>query len=408
MAADPIDCAVTRSIVDDHHVELCVRAALARGARERVQRAGDRVTPAKRHHDDADPSHSPAPPIRAPPVAAAIAQAYPPDQQPPAVSGYRLSVLGTGGESKDAALVSVVVVTHNNSEMIGDCLQAIEGSLRKHDAEIIVVDNASSDRTLDLISSRSGSVRVVALQENVGFAAAVNLAIRGAGGGYLALVNSDAFPDPGCIDELVDTLERNPQVGIVGAKLRYPSGRLQPSAGTFPSLLGGLWVALFLHRVPGLSRAGIGFLADERLYRRTRRVDWVSGAVCAARADAGPLPATSFMYGEDVEWALACREAGWETWLAPAATAIHIGRASVDRSQDRRFAQRQRARFELAWFARRGPRVQLAARCVLFIHALLRLLVYGGLSVLRGRSDPRVTEYAALLRAAMSFDSLAA
>jgi len=307
----------------------------------------------------------------------------------------------------DDPLVSVVVVTHNNRELIEDCLQAIHGAVSRREAEVIVVDNASTDGTREAIANVRWPVEVIALEENVGFARAVNRALTGARGRFLALVNSDAFPDPGCIDELVDVLHENPQVGIVGARLRYPSGRLQPSAGTFPSLLGGLWVALFLHRVPGLSRIGLGYLVDARLYRRTRRVDWVCAAVCAARADVGPLPSSSFMYGEDVEWALACRGAGLETWLQPRATALHIGRASVDQSQDLRFAQRQRAQFELAWFARRGPWSRMGARGVLALHALLRMLVYGGLTLLRGRRDRRMDEYAALLRAALSSDEAA-
>src|SRR5205823_170332 len=136
-----------------------------------------------------------------------------------------------------------------------------------------------------------------------------------------------------------------------GARLRYPSGRLQPSAGTFPSLLGDLWVALFLHRVPGLSRAGLGYLVDQRLYRTPRQVDWVSAAVCAARVQVGPLPDSRFMYGEDVEWALASCAAGWQVWLEPSATAVHISRASVDDTREAGFVQRQRVEFELRWFS---------------------------------------------------------
>jgi GT2 family glycosyltransferase len=298
--------------------------------------------------------------------------------------------------------VSVVVVTHNNSDLIGRCLGAIFDSSRANRAEVIVVDNASSDGTPDVMREGKWPVEVIVLKENLGFAKAVNFAWMRARGRYVALVNSDAFPDRGCLDKLVDTLERNSHIGIVGGRLRYPSGHPQPSAGTFPSLLGGLWVALFLHRVPGLSRLGIGFLSDQRLYRHARRVDWVSAAVCVARTDVGPLPTSSFMYGEDVEWALACRDAGLEVWIEPGATAIHVGRASVDQSQDAGFAQRRRAQFELAWFARRSPPARLGARLVLLVHALLRLAVYGGLAVFRGRRDGRVAEYAALLRAALS------
>jgi N-acetylglucosaminyl-diphospho-decaprenol L-rhamnosyltransferase len=335
-------------------------------------------------------------------LAAAIAEAYCPPTQPFVDSGYGLGVSTAGRAANDNALVSVVVVTHNNRELIDDCLRAIHEALRRRETELIVVDNASTDGTREVIANAGWPVEVISMDENVGFAQAVNCALKRARGGFFALVNSDAFPDPGCIDELVDVLHENPQVGIVGARLRYPSGRLQPSAGTFPSLLGGLWVALFLHRVPGLSRIGIGYLADARLYRRARRVDWVCAAVCAARAELGPLPSSSFMYGEDVEWGLACRQAGLQAWLVPRATAVHIGRASVDQSQDASFAQRRRAQFELAWFARRGRLVALLARAVLLIHGVLRLIVYGALSVVRGRRDRRVAEYCALVHAALS------
>jgi len=298
--------------------------------------------------------------------------------------------------------VSVVVVTHNNSLLIGDCLRAIFASLPHDGGEVIVVDNASTDDTLAAIGRTDLPVELLALERNEGFAGGVNRGLDTARGACVALVNSDAFPDAGCIERLVELLERDPRVGIVGAKLRYPSGALQPSAGTFPSLRAGLWVALFLHRAPGLSRLGIGYFADPRLYRAARRVDWVSGAVCAARGDLGRLPETTFMYGEDVEWAAACRAAGREVWLEPAATAVHIGRASVDASQDPGFAQRQRVSFELAWFAPRGETAVLAARAVLVLHALTRLLVHGACDAARGRGAGRAHEYRALARAALT------
>jgi N-acetylglucosaminyl-diphospho-decaprenol L-rhamnosyltransferase len=316
-------------------------------------------------------------------------------------------VLDTATRRDPRICVSVVIVMHNNRDLARGCLEAVLASLGGRSAEVIVVDNGSRDGTSDLLRAENWPIDVISLSENVGFARAVNLAWLRSNGRFLALVNSDAFPDPGCLDWLVEALVQRPAAGIVAGSLRYETGALQPSAGTFPSLLGGLWVALLLHRVPGLSRLGIGYFSDPVLYARARQVDWVSAAVCVARRETGPLPTGSFMYGEDVEWAAECRAAGWEVWLEPRATAVHIGRASVERSHAPGFAQRQRARFELEWFGRRGPSVKLAARLVLVIHALVRLTAYGAVSALRRQLDPRVDEYLWLLRAAISRSSAA-
>jgi GT2 family glycosyltransferase len=297
---------------------------------------------------------------------------------------------------------SVIVITHNNESLIADCLRAVATGLSLHSYETIVVDNGSTDGTLAAIPDDLRSLRIIELETNVGFAQANNVGIEASRGRLIVLVNSDAFPDRGSIDRLVEAIDELPHAGIVGGRLRYPTGELQPSVGRFPSLTGGLWVALFLHRMPLTARVNVGLSAHPVLYRSRRRVDWVTGAFCIARREAGHLPAGAFMYGEDVAWALACRKAGLQVWLDPPSTAVHIGRASVDQSQNPGFAQRQRAQFELAWFARRGHLAQLAARGVLIVHALLRLTAYGGLAVLRRRRDRQVGENRTLLRAALS------
>jgi GT2 family glycosyltransferase len=297
---------------------------------------------------------------------------------------------------------SVIVVTHNNESLITDCLSSVEAAIRVNSYEVIVVDNGSTDGTLPAIRAQGRATRIIALERNAGFASANNAGIEASRGRLIVLVNSDAFPDPGSIDRLIAAIDELPDVGIVGGRLRYPTGEQQPSVGRFPSLLGGLWVALLLHRLPFTARAGIGVSAHPALYRKRRRVDWVTAAFCVARREAGRLPAGGFMYGEDVAWALECSRAGLEVWFDPAATAVHIGRASVDRSQEPGFAERRRAQFELEWFSRRGHLARLAARGVLLVHALVRVAVYGGMCALRLRRDPRVQENAALFRAALS------
>jgi GT2 family glycosyltransferase len=297
---------------------------------------------------------------------------------------------------------SVIVITHNNESLVARCLRSITAGVRLHSYEVILVDNCSTDGTLAAIPDDAKPHQVIALESNVGYAAANNVGIGASRGRVIVLLNSDAFPDRESIDTLIQAIDELPRAGIIGARLRYPSGKPQPSVGRFPSLTGGLWMALMLHRLPLSARLGIGISTHPTQYRSRRKVDWVTGAFCIARREVGEMPAGAFMYGEDVAWALASRQAGWEIWFDPAATAIHIGRASVDQSQDPGFAQRRRVEFELGWFAERGRLARLAARGVLVLHALVRLLLYGGLRAVRGSRDRRIGENLALLRAALS------
>lgn len=297
---------------------------------------------------------------------------------------------------------SVVVVTHDNEALINRCLSAVASASSEHELEVIVVDNASTDRTVEIARTEGLADVVLTLAYNTGFASAANRGIEAGRGRTIVLVNSDAFPDVGSIDKLIAALDAIPTAGIAGARLRYADGSPQPSAGPFPSLRGGLWVALLLHRAPLLGRAGLGLFADRALYRRARRVDWVTAAFCAARREVCPLPSRTFMYGEDVWWGLRTAERGFGVWLEPAATAVHLGRASVAASQPSGFAQRSRVTFELDWFAARGTAALIAARAVLALHALVRLAVHGGSALLLRRGDSRLREDAVLLRASLT------
>ena len=129
-----------------------------------------------------------------------------------------------GGSRPD---VTTVVVTHDNEEIIGRCLAAVEAAASRHSQEIVLVDNASSDRTLEIAERAAPEAKLLALPQNLGFATANNRAIAGARGRFVALVNSDCFPDPGSLDVLVDAIELRSSAGLVGGRLRYGDGRHQ-------------------------------------------------------------------------------------------------------------------------------------------------------------------------------------
>ena len=238
--------------------------------------------------------------------------------------------------------VTTIVVTHQNSDIVSQCLRAIRLAVERYSNELIVVDNASDDGTADRVMQEEPGAVVLALSENIGFAAANNLALKRARGRYFALVNSDCFPDRGALDVLIEAADQLPAAGLIGGSLRYEDGTHQPSAGQLPTLGSELWLACGFHRVPILRRIGVGLLYSPELYRHPTTVGWVSGAFCLARRAIGEMPARGFMYGEDVEWARQACARGYAVWLDPRAAAIHVGSASVMRSQAADFVKTQR------------------------------------------------------------------
>ena len=298
--------------------------------------------------------------------------------------------------------MSVIVVTFNDATLVQQCLRAVKQSVNDYVAEILIVDNASTDSTVRCVHDFASEVGIITLDRNIGFAAANNVGLQRARGRYVALVNSDAFPDPGSVDRLMRRADSDATIGLVGGRLRYPSGRQQPSAGRFPSLLGNLAVALFFHRLPLVSRFELSVFANPAHYNQARRADWVSGAFCLARRQVGPLPTAGFMYGEDVEWAWQARDAGFQTWIEPSATAVHLvagGSTSVRSAQLR---QTRRAEFDLRWFRRKGPCATACARAVMGVHALLRIGLYTVALPVRPRwARENVAEFRGLLRAAL-------
>jgi N-acetylglucosaminyl-diphospho-decaprenol L-rhamnosyltransferase len=302
----------------------------------------------------------------------------------------------------EAVDVSVIVVTFNDAPLVERCLRAVKQSVSEYVAEILVVDNASTDGTVQCARDSAPEAGVMELDRNMGFAAANNVGLQSARGRYVALVNSDAFPDPGSIDRLVRRAEGDASIGLVGGRLRYPSGRQQPSAGRFPSLLGNLAVALFLHRLPLVSRLQLSVFANPAHYGQARRVDWVSGAFCLARREVGQLPTAGFMYGEDVEWAWQVRETGFQTWIEPSATAVHLLAGGSTSVSSARLRQARRAEFDLRWFSRRGPFATVCSRAVMSVHALVRIGLYTAALPFRPHwARGNIAEFRGLLRAAL-------
>ena len=221
--------------------------------------------------------------------------------------------------------VSVVVVTYDAMPWIERCLDSVSGY------ETVVVDNGSTDGTLELVRSRAPEVRLVE-QQNRGLGAGWNTGIRETSGVYVLILNADAWTLGDAVERLVAFADAHPRAAVVGPRLRYPDGRMQPSVRGFPTPWRIATEYLFLRKLGPRTKAlnafyGAGFAHDE-----PRRVESLYGAALLVRREAidqvGLFDESFFMFSEETDWLYRFRRVGWEVWFTPEAEVVHLGGAS--------------------------------------------------------------------------------
>jgi len=221
--------------------------------------------------------------------------------------------------------LSIIIVNWNTRELLAQCLTSIYAHPLNCEFEIWVVDNASSDRSAQMVRERFSSVRLIENRENVGFARANNQAIRESMGRYVLLLNSDTQVCGNGLTLLVEFMESHPRIGITGAKLLNPDGSFQSSYANFPTLISELMNAAGLSRwVRGLHNPS----CEPADSTQPHSVDWVSGACLIVRRKAieevGLLDEEYFMYGEEMDWCYRMNQHGWRVSLMPEVQVIHL------------------------------------------------------------------------------------
>jgi GT2 family glycosyltransferase len=224
--------------------------------------------------------------------------------------------------------VSVVVVSFNGRDLIAPCLDSLLAQTYPI-AEILVVDNASSDGTVAFLRQAFPTVRIVELADNRGFAGGANVGIRQSTGEFIAFLNADAVADPRWLEDMVRCVESRPDVGMVASQLRFLADPMMVnSAGICLDRAGVAW-----DRGGGmpagaveLSIEAFGASAGAALYRR------------ALFDDVGLFDQDFFMYLEDVDLAWRARLAGWRCVYAPGARVLHHHSATaVEHSPFKRY-----------------------------------------------------------------------
>lgn len=229
-----------------------------------------------------------------------------------------------------APVLDIVVVNWNTRDLLARTLACVEATVcTPHTGW--VVDNGSSDGSVEHVRERFPWAQVIANSDNLGFAAANNQAILEARGRYVLLLNSDTEVQPGAIDRLVQYMDANPEVGACGPKLLNADRSLQPSARNFYSTFGSLVENKLIAQFWRTPRAQTRFLSywDHSF---TRPVDWVTGACLLARMDAvrrvGLLDTAFFMYGEEIDWQMRMQKAGYPVHFVHDAEVVHLGGGS--------------------------------------------------------------------------------
>lgn len=220
--------------------------------------------------------------------------------------------------------VAAVVVTFNSQSHIAHLLDSLPGAMGDLSFSVTVVDNGSTDGTLDLLASRSDCQ--VVRSTNDGYAAGMNKGVHASPGARAVLIlNPDALLDAGCVPALMKVLHRS-EVGIVAPRVREEDGSLSPTLRRGPTM----------GRVGGLSFTGLARfterIEDPDEYVEEHEVEWAVGAILLIEAGCyatlGGMDESYFLYSEETDFSLRAKDAGWITVYTPTAGAMHVGGGS--------------------------------------------------------------------------------
>jgi GT2 family glycosyltransferase len=275
------------------------------------------------------------------------------------------------------ARVSVVIVVWNAQKYVLECL----GSLRMHCAEscseVIVVDNASTDGTPELIEAIFPEFKLIRNAENLGFAKANNIGIAECTGDYICLVNSDVKFLDDCISPMLDYFAKNPAVGMLGPRMLSAKGEVRRSTMRFPTVWNNFCRALGIDSLFKGSRFFGGMMMSDFDHRTTEPVEVLNGWFLLLRRSAiervGLLDPQFFMYGEDVDWCYRFRQAGQPVVFFAEAGAIHYGGASSANAPVRFYLELYRATWQY-WRKHHGGLAQVGFLAAFAIHHSIRLL----------------------------------
>jgi len=232
------------------------------------------------------------------------------------------------------ALLSIVIVNWNTRDKLHDCLTSIFRYTRTTEFEVIVVDNGSVDGSGEMLRRDFPTISIIVNDSNRGFAKGCNQGMRVSRGRLILLLNSDTYVRDDVIGRMARHVISRPEVAVAGCQLRFPDERVQHSAYRSLSIWRSLFEDLWLYKLIPEAGRGEMLLGGYWQDYKELEVDWLAGAFMMLRREilekVGGFSEDFFMYGEDSEWCMRIREAGYRIFYNPLGVVYHVGSASSD------------------------------------------------------------------------------
>lgn|SRR5574341_63442 len=229
--------------------------------------------------------------------------------------------------------ISVVIVTWNSEKWIKNCLDSVLAESDKLKLEIIVVDNFSQDKTVELLKTYGTEIKLIQNSANLGYARGCNQGLKIAQGDYILLLNPDTEITNNSLNEMLAFMEQNPQAGAVGPQLLGFEGKIQPSCRRFPNYKLLLWEFSGLSRLFPESQLFGAWKMGDFDFKSTREVDQPMGSALLVRIKAirqiGLLDEQFSMFYNDVDLCKRIKQAGWKVYFYPKAKIYHFKGAST-------------------------------------------------------------------------------
>ena len=294
--------------------------------------------------------------------------------------------------------IGIIIVNWNTRELLRRCLDTVHASQGEFTSRVVIVDNASSDSSVEMVSARFPQFELIANAENLGYPRANNIGLRRLGfhaagqvdadaPRYALLLNPDTELPPDALDDMLRFMDSRPDVGASGPKLVLPDGSLDKACRRgFPTPLVSFYHFAGLARLFPKSRRFGRYNMSYADADAPMEVDSVVGAFMllrrAAIDKAGLLDESFFMYGEDLDWAYRIQRAGYKIWYYPAVSVRHVKRAASRQSA------RARLEFWRAMLIFYRKHYRRATPLPMHLLILLALLLKGGPALWREIQKP--------------------